>query len=1182
VRWIPTFVLATLVGGLATSSDGAVEVLIDEPDRVMLRLDPVPFVIETDREGHVSVRVPGHGQVREPGRPVLPRLTTLIALPAATTPEIDLEDAGWGSRPTAALTPWSPAESEFGIEPSFREADREQPWPPQAVRVAWTGRLRGQDVAMLEWFPVRWVPADRTVLVSRGLTASVRFVSGSASVDGTASSPAGPEGDPYAESLVGALVRNPGVLGSVAEGVAADVDGAFGPWSTEAPSTDSGTAIAPVKLEITSRGIYRVSGSDLTSAGVDLTGVDPREIVVRNGPDLVDILLEGEGDGVFDPSDTIVFYGEGLDTRTTDTNVYWIETTFLTAPRMATLDVTPLGAPLAASFRNSAGREESALYTSNSPPQQPTEHWWWERLDAPPNASWDDSSDSYRVTLANLPTGASPARLLFNVQGRSNQQPKPDHNSRLFVNGTLVDDQMWNDIESFTHDVTFDASLLIEGENVITLELKEVPGVPFASLYSNWFRIEYDDGHVAESDRLRFLLEGGSAATVEVESFTSSSVEAFDVTDPAHPVQLLNAAVLNAGGTWTLRFQDAPSAEATYESGTIGSRMLPDGLVVDAASSWRTPGNGADLIVITHEDFASAVQPLVDLRVSEGLRVVKVLVEDVMDEFADGIYTPDAIRDFLQYAYESWARPAPAFVFLVGDANLDYRDFLGNGNNFVPAQLTENLPNIGEVMTDNFYVRVDGNDLLPDMYIGRVTPRTAAQAQNVIDKLVAYSQTPPAASVSDEVIVVADDGRSSWDPAFEDISDLLADLVPPALTTHKIYVADLPDNTSIRDEILLRVNAGAVITNYLGHGNRDIWGAKLGSSGSFWDLGDIAGLSNGTDQTFAIALNCTNGYFGTFITPVTMSERWLIESGKGGIGGWSPSGLGFLGDYDLLSRELFRRVFQEHDSGIGSATTQSLIRAFTEFGIAEDNMDELIVFGDPSMHLATDLDRDTILDRDEIDAGADPGDADTDDDGVTDGAEPSWSTDSDGDGLVNAVDYDSDDDALPDGLETGLTTPSAATDTTRGFFIADTHPGTTTLPLAADSDGGGAPDGVEDADSDGAVDPTETDPNDPGDDPACATVTPPEVTGLQVGKDGDDLVLTWDDLSGGDPCVLYRVYVATDSGTPDTFSAFVYAGTSAAPSFRLRGAAVDSSHQHYLVTANSIAEGEGPLGHYGL
>jgi len=359
-------------------------------------------------------------------------------------------------------------ESEFGIDPSLPEGSEGQVWPPEAVRIAWTGRLRGHDVALLEWFPVRWSPGDGTVLVSRGLTATVRFVTGDGGIDGTAPSPAGPDGDPYAGSLVRALVRNPGALGSVADGVATGVDGRAGSRHVETPGIDAGTAIAPVKLEITGRGIYRVSGSDLTSAGVDLTGVDPREIVVRNGPDAIDILLEGEADSVFDPSDTIVFYGEGLDTRTTGNNVYWIETTTATAARMATRDVTPLGAPLATSFRNSVRREESALYTSNSPPQQPTEHWWWERLDVPPNASWDDSSDTYRVTLANLPIGAARARLLLNVQGRSNQQPKPDHNSRLLVNGNLVDDQMWNDIESFTHDVTFDASLLIEGENVIT------------------------------------------------------------------------------------------------------------------------------------------------------------------------------------------------------------------------------------------------------------------------------------------------------------------------------------------------------------------------------------------------------------------------------------------------------------------------------------------------------------------------------------------------------------------------------------------------------------------------------------------------------------------------------------------------------------------------------------------
>ena len=105
----------------------------------------------------------------------------------------------------------------------------------------------------------------------------------------------------------------------------------------------------------------------------------------------------------------------------------------------------------------------------------------------------------------------------------------------------------------------------------------------------------------------------------------------------------------------------------------------------------------------------------------------------------------------------------------------------------------------------------------------------------------------------------------------------------------------------------------------------------------------------------------------------------------------------------------------------------------------------------------------------------DPLDLDSDEDGLADGFE-----DLNGDGAVSvgetdASQADSDEDALPDGLELGLT--SGTLDTDGNVFVADADPQSTTDPLAADTDGGGVNDGIEDQNRDGGVDTWETDPN---------------------------------------------------------------------------------------------------------
>jgi len=124
-----------------------------------------------------------------------------------------------------------------------------------------------------------------------------------------------------------------------------------------------------------------------------------------------------------------------------------------------------------------------------------------------------------------------------------------------------------------------------------------------------------------------------------------------------------------------------------------------------------------------------------------------------------------------------------------------------------------------------------------------------------------------------------------------------------------------------------------------------------------------------------------------------------------------------------------------------------------------------------------DTDGDGIPDLTETQIGTDPNDADSDDDGVMDGAETDPAADSDGDGSINALDPDSDNDGLFDGTEMGKDCAGKGTAPKSTHCIPDADAGaTTTDPLDADTDDGGAKDGSEDLNHNGAQDAGETDP----------------------------------------------------------------------------------------------------------
>ncbi|HYO58325.1 Ig-like domain-containing protein [Archangium sp.] len=110
----------------------------------------------------------------------------------------------------------------------------------------------------------------------------------------------------------------------------------------------------------------------------------------------------------------------------------------------------------------------------------------------------------------------------------------------------------------------------------------------------------------------------------------------------------------------------------------------------------------------------------------------------------------------------------------------------------------------------------------------------------------------------------------------------------------------------------------------------------------------------------------------------------------------------------------------------------------------------------------TDTDGDGIPDAIETATGTDPTKADTDGDGIPDGIE-----DKDHDGVVDPGETDprktdTDGDGIPDGIE----------DKDHDGVV---DPGETD-PRKTDTDGDGIPDGTEDKDHDGVVDPGETDP----------------------------------------------------------------------------------------------------------
>jgi hypothetical protein len=246
--------------------------------------------------------------------------------------------------------------------------------------------------------------------------------------------------------------------------------------------------------------------------------------------------------------------------------------------------------------------------------------------------------------------------------------------------------------------------------------------------FLDWIEVRYPRRFVATADRLSFESDGGLRRLV---GFSGDTVT-YDVTHLEKPILVASVEQKRGGGgtAVTLWTELGHRYLAVGPTGFLSPARLTRAV---ASPDLRLPNQRADYIAIAHADLMEALQPLLRWREEQGLKVVAVPVEAVYDQFNYGLPEPEAIRAFLRYAAESWQKPAPTYVLLVGDATYDPRGYIAPaGTNLVPTFL---VPTVfgGETASDTAFVHLDDNPW-PDMAIGRLPARTSQQVRTLVER----------------------------------------------------------------------------------------------------------------------------------------------------------------------------------------------------------------------------------------------------------------------------------------------------------------------------------------------------------------------------------------------------------------------------------------------------------------
>jgi hypothetical protein len=687
-----------------------------------------------------------------------------------------------------------------------------------------------------------------------------------------------------------------------------------------------------LKIEAAGSGFYRITGREITDAGIAIAGMNPDRLRMFHLDKEIPITVSTSGPNLA-ADDAIAFYAPGVDNRFTGTDVFWLFWGGGTdGRRISGADSRPAESdPPVTGFHEKLTFEENRVMWSGVPGAPEADYWFWERLTAP-------QSGTFRFDAPSLISAGENATLTLFLQGRLDGPAL--HHVEAELNGEIIGDIYLSGNEAREAVLSFPPSRLTTRNNTLKLNYRgPVKGV----LYLNRFELAYHRRLEAVDDRLNFSIASSRPRDIVVSGFSHNAIRVYDITDPAEPVRADNVNVAAGGGGFRATFSH-PGGEKVWMAVAADRVRGPDRITARPRSDLKNTENGADYILITAGDLAPSLEQLLELRRRQGLRTALVDIEEIYDLFSYGRFDPSAIREFLAHAWRHWQPPAPRYVLLAGDANLDYRNYFGTGKKNIVPGLLESTPELGLIPSDNGYACVSGNAPLPDIYIGRIPGSTPAAMTAIVDKMIRYESNRH--QPSDRVLLVADDDET----AFEELNDQLASYLSPPLSPERIYARRYDRMADVTADIVSAVNTGMLLTSFVGHGDVTRWGVAPEFGNFILVPRDLSSLTNSDRLTVVLALNCLNGYFSQSFH-YSLAEEWVKAANRGAVACFAPAGLAHQWEHEFLSHLIFEKIFLNGQNRLGEVTLGAKVDAYYS-GVSDKVLTSFNLIGDPATRLA--------------------------------------------------------------------------------------------------------------------------------------------------------------------------------------------------------------------------------------
>ena len=251
----------------------------------------------------------------------------------------------------------------------------------------------------------------------------------------------------------------------------------------------------------------------------------------------------------------------------------------------------------------------------------------------------------------------------------------------------------------------------------------------------------------------------------------------------------------------------------------------------------------ADMVIIipTTQKVAEQAERLKQLHVDyDDMRVNIVPADEIFNEFSSGTPDATAYRRYMKMLYDraETAADMPRYLVLFGDGAWDNRMVSSGWRNYSPDDFLlcyESENSFSETqcyVSDDYFCLLDddeGSNVLTDRIdaaVGRLSARTADQAEILVDKIESYLSNEHAGAWQNTLCFMGDDGDSNRHMLDAEAVVETVKSNYDAYNIRKIYWDAYTRTTSstgnsypdVERLVKQQMTAGALVMNYSGHG----------------------------------------------------------------------------------------------------------------------------------------------------------------------------------------------------------------------------------------------------------------------------------------------------------------------------------------------------------------------------